>query len=84
MGCLLVIENVFNQMFTSEILEPSEEKEYILNGIKDGKLHTVKCKSRSEIVLNVTQYGILLSDSNSTEYLTPQYISRVSIKTSVQ
>lgn len=84
MGCLLVIENVFNQMFTSEILEPSEENEYILNGIKDGKLYTVKCKSRSEILLSVTQYGILLSDSDSTEYLTPQYISRVSMKTSVQ
>lgn len=84
MGCMLVIENVFNQMFTSKIPEPSVENEYILKGIKDGKLHIVKCKSRSDIVLNVTQHGILLSDNDSTEYLTPQYISRISIKTSEQ
>ena len=84
MGCLLAIENIFNQTFTSKVPEPSTENEYILKGIKDGKLHTVKCKSRSDIVLNVAQYGILLSDSDSTEYLTPQYLSRISVKTSVQ
>lgn len=80
MQCELVVENVFNQIFTKMIQEPTKRNKYELVGIHDGAVDIKHCSSIEDVVLGISCMGIMVNDGTRVEYLTPNYISRISIR----